>query len=319
MERLLILAQFAPAYLERLRRRFEVFYESWLDTAELLDPQSLGKRLRRERIDYLVIEADFVLAETFAAAPNLRFVGVCRGEIGPHVDMDAAARHGVTVVSTPGRNAVAVAELALGFMLALARRLPQAHDLVRGGHWDSALTGYGAWGGIELAGRTAGLIGLGAVGRAVAHRLRGLEMRVLATDPFVPAAPDGLAEMVDLATLVRQSDFISLHCPLTPATRNLVDAAFLAQAKPGVFFINTARAALVDEDALLDALHTGHVAGVALDVHRIEPLPPNSPWLAVDRAILTPHIGGASVDVVGHHSRLITEALEEFVRVENQV
>ena len=253
MPRLLILAQFAPAYLERLRRRFEVFHESWLDTAELVDPETLGERLRTQGIDYLVIEADFVLAETFAAAPNLRFVGVCRGEIGPHVDMQAAARHGVTVISTPGRNAVAVAELTLGFMLALARRLPQAHDLVRGGHWDSALTGYGAWGGIELAGRTVGLIGLGEVGRAVARRLRALEMRVLATDPAVPVAPDGLAEMVDLATLLRQSDFVSLHCSLTPETRNLIDAAALAQMKPGVFLINTARAALVDEDALLDA------------------------------------------------------------------
>ncbi len=318
MPRLLILAQFAPAYLERLRRRFEVFHESWLDTAELVDPETLGERLRTQGIDYLVIEADFVLAETFAAAPNLRFVGVCRGEIGPHVDMQAAARHGVTVISTPGRNAVAVAELTLGFMLALARRLPQAHDLVRGGHWDSALTGYGAWGGIELAGRTVGLIGLGEVGRAVARRLRALEMRVLATDPAVPAAPDGMAEMVDLATLLRQSDFVSLHCSLTPETRNLIDAAALAQMKPGVFLINTARAALVDEDALLDALHEGRVAGVALDVHRVEPLPLNSPWLAVDRAILTPHIGGASVDVVSHHSRLITEELERFLGLQKQ-
>ncbi len=318
MPRLLILAQFAPAYLERLRRRFEVFHESWLDTAELVDPETLGERLRTQGIDYLVIEADFVLAETFAAAPNLRFVGVCRGEIGPHVDMQAAARHGVTVISTPGRNAVAVAELTLGFMLALARRLPQAHDLVRGGHWDSALTGYGAWGGIELAGRTVGLIGLGEVGRAVARRLRALEMRVLATDPAVPVAPDGLAEMVDLATLLRQSDFVSLHCSLTPETRNLIDAAALAQMKPGVFLINTARAALVDEDALLDALHEGRVAGVALDVHRVEPLPLNSPWLAVDRAILTPHIGGASVDVVSHHSRLIAEELERFLGLQKQ-
>lgn len=318
MPRLLILAQFAPAYLEQLRRRFEVFHESWLDTAELVDPETLGERLRTQGIDYLVIEADFVLAETFTAAPNLRFVGVCRGEIGPHVDMQAAAQHGVTVISTPGRNAVAVAELTLGFMLALARRLPQAHDLVRGGHWDSALTGYGAWGGIELAGRTVGLIGLGEVGSAVARRLRALEMRVLATDPAVPVAPDGMAEMVDLATLLRQSDFISLHCSLTPETRNLIDAAALAQTKPGVFLINTARAALVDEDALLDALHAGRVAGVALDVHRVEPLPLNSPWLAVDRAILTPHIGGASVDVVSHHSRLITEELERFLGLQKQ-
>ena len=312
MKRLLILAQFTPIYLERLRRHFEILHESWLETVELVDPEALGERLHTQGIDYLVIEADFVLAETFAAAPNLRFVGVCRGEIGPHVDMEAAAEHGVMVVSTPGRNAVAVAELTLGLMLALARRIPQAHELVRAGQWDSALTGYGAWGGIELAGRTAGLIGLGAVGRAVAQRLHALDMRVLAFDPFVAAAQAAPAALVDLPTLLRAADFISLHCPLTPQTRHLLDATALAQTKPGIFLINTARAAVVDEDALLDALRSGRVAGAALDVHRIEPLPPNSPWLALDRVILTPHIGGASVDVIGHHSRLITEALEQF-------
>ncbi|MBK9233423.1 MAG: phosphoglycerate dehydrogenase [Anaerolineae bacterium] len=313
MKRLLILAQFTPIYLERLRRHFEILHESWLETVELVDPEALGERLRTQGIDYLVIEADFVLAETFAAAPNLRFVGVCRGEIGPHVDMEAAAEHGVMVVSTPGRNAVAVAELTLGLMLALARRIPQAHELVRAGQWDSALTGYGAWGGIELAGRTAGLIGLGAVGRAVAQRLHALDMRVLAFDPFLSAEQAAPAALVDLPTLLRAADFISLHCPLTPQTRHLLDATALAQTKPGIFLINTARAAVVDEDALLDALRSGRVAGAALDVHRVEPLPPNSPWLALDRVILTPHIGGASVDVIGHHSRLITEALEQFV------
>ena len=312
MKRLLILAQFAPAYVERLRRHFEVWHESWLDTAELVDPQMLGERLHTQGIDYLIIEADFVLAETFAAAPNLRFVGVCRGEIGPHVDMEAAAEHDVTVVSTPGRNAVAVAELTLGLMLALARRIPQAHELVRAGQWDSALTGYGAWGGIELAGRTAGLIGLGAVGRVVAQRLHALEMRILAYDPFLSAEQAAPAALVELPTLLHAADFISLHCPLTPQTRHLLDATALAQTKPGVFLINTARAAIVDEDAQLAALRSGRVAGAALDVHRVEPLPPNSPWLALDRVILTPHIGGASVDVIGHHSRLITEALEQF-------
>lgn len=315
MPKLLILAQFADSCLERLRRHFEVLHESWLDHGELRDPEMLGRRLHSEGIDFLVIEADFVLAETFDAAPNLRFVGVCRGEIGPHVDMETAARRGVTVISTPGRNAVAVAELTLGLMLALARRIPQAHDLIRAGQWDSALAGYGAWGGIELAGRTAGLIGLGAVGQAVAQRLHAMQMRVLAYDPFLVAEQAPPATLVELPTLLRESDFISLHCPLTPATRNLLDAAALAQTRPGVFIINTARAAVADEDALLDALQARHIAGLALDVHRIEPLPPNSPWLTIDRVILTPHIGGASVDVIGHHSRLITEALEQFIGV----
>lgn len=316
MPRLLILAQFAPAYVERLRSRFDVIYESWLDTGELADPEALGERLHGESIDCLVIEADFVTAETVAAAPNLRFVGVCRGEIGPHVDLPAAAQAGVAVVNTPGRNAVAVAELTLGLMVCLARRIPQAHALVRSGRWDSPLAGYGGWGGVELAGRTAGLIGLGAVGRAVARRLAALDMRVLAYDPYVADAGALPVQLAGLDELLAAADFVSLHCALTAQTRGLLDAAGLGRMKPGAYLVNTARAALVDEEALLAALRQGRLAGAALDVFRVEPLPLNSPWLALDNVLLTPHIGGATLDVVAHHSAVMAAALERFAQAE---
>lgn len=315
MQRILILAQFAPDCLERLRQRFDVIYESWLETGELADPEALGARLAAEDIDFLVVEADFVMAETFQAAPDLRFVGVCRGDIGPHVDLDAARQYGVAVANTPGRNAVAVAELTVGLMLALARRLPQAHELVRSGHWESPLAGYATWGGVELAGRTAGLIGLGAIGRAVARRLQALEMRVLAHDPYVdPSAGDG-CRLVDLDILLETADFVSLHCPLTPQTRSLLDGRALACMKPSTYLVNTARAGLVHEEALLATLREGRLAGAALDVHRIEPLPLSSPFLALENVILTPHIGGATVDVVTHHSRQMVEALERYLEV----
>ena len=313
MSRTLIRAQFSEPYLARLRQRLDVLYENWLDTEALADPIELGERLAREGIDLLVIEADFVLAETFEAAPNLRFVGVCRGEVGPHVDLEAAAQHGVRVATTPGRNAIAVAELTLGLMFALARRIPQADGLIRRGAWDTPLDGYGRWGGVELAGRKVGLIGLGAVGRQVARRLAALDMRVLAYDPLL-THPAGVAvEMTDLATLLGESDFISLHCPLTPDTRGLLNAEAFARMKPTAYLVNTARGAVIDHAALVDVLTNRRIAGAALDVFPVEPLPTSSPLLALDNVILTPHIGGATHDVVAHQSHSMTLSIEDYL------
>ncbi len=316
MSRILILAQFAEAYLARLRQRFDVIYEPWLETGALADPVELGERLAAGGIDFLVIEADFIFSETFEAAPNLRFVGVCRGDVGPHVDLDAAAKHGATVVTTPGRNAVAVAELTVGLLLSLARRIPQAHDLIRRGAWDSPLDGYGRWGGVELAGRTAGLIGLGAIGRQVARRLLALEMRVLAYDPYVREGTGLAVELTDKTTLLVESDFVSIHCPLTAETRGLLDALALARMKPGAYLVNTARAAIINEAALVAALREHRIAGAALDVFPVEPLPTSSALLGLDNVILTPHIGGATAGVVTHHSQMITEAIESYARGE---
>ena len=181
----LILAPFHPDSLACLRQRGEVVYESWLDTGALADPEELGARLSAEGFDVLITEADFVFEETFDAAPNLKFVGVCRGETGAHVDMEAAMQRGVLVVNTPGRNAVAVAELTIGLMLALARRIPAADAMIHAGQWQSAVDNLTQWQGVELAGKTAGLIGLGAVGREVAKRLAAFGMNFVVYDAYV--------------------------------------------------------------------------------------------------------------------------------------
>jgi D-3-phosphoglycerate dehydrogenase len=292
----------------------ETTVESWRDTKLLADPEELGARLHAMGAQVLITEADFVTEETFAAAPNLRLVGVCRGNVGMHVDLPAATEHGVLVLHTPGRNAVAVAELTLGLMLMLARRVLQADRLVRSGGWDSPLCAV-HWGSLELAGKTAGLIGLGAVGREVARRLQALDVEVLAHDPYVRNQVFA-KNLVSLEELLRRSDLVSVHCASTAETRGLIGAQELALMKPTAFLINTARAAIVDEAALIEALQAGRIAGAALDVFSVEPLPPHHPLLELDNVILTPHIGGAPTDVVRRHSWMLTRDILRWRRGE---
>jgi autoinducer 2 (AI-2) kinase len=245
-------------------------------------------------------------------------VGVCRGKVGSHVDVAAATEHGVLVLNTPGRNAVAVAELTLALMLMLARRIPRATGLVQTGAWDSPLCAV-HWGGIELAGKTAGLIGLGAVGRGVARRLRAFDVDVLAYDPYVPSASVPDVRLVSLDELLSRSDFVSVHCTLSPETRGLVGREGLALMKPTAFLINTARASIVDEAALLDALRTGRIAGAGLDVFSVEPLPLHHPFTRLDNVVLTPHIGGAPDDVVKRHSWMLTNDILRWQRGDRPV
>lgn len=299
-------------------------YEPWLETGQIADPVELGVRLEEGGFDVLIIEADFVFEETFAAAPGLRFVGACRGDIGEHVDLDAALARGLTVVNTPGRNAVAVAELTIGLMLGLARRIAAAHAMIRGGQWASAVDNLTAWQGIELSGKTAGLIGYGRVAREVARRLAAFEMEVIAYDPIASQAGDATkggacASLVGLEELLSRSDFVSIHAAVNAESRGLLGALELSWMKPSAYLINTARAAIVDEGALLDALRAGRMAGAGLDVYRVEPLPPDSPWLALDNVLLTPHMGGATGDVVRRHSEMILSDLRRWLQGQRPV
>jgi D-3-phosphoglycerate dehydrogenase / 2-oxoglutarate reductase len=202
------------------------------------------------------------------------------------IDLDAATGAGVVVTNTPGANAAAVAELAIGLMFALARRIPQGDRRVRGGE-------YGALPGIELAGRTVGLIGLGRAGREVARRAAALGCTVLAYDPAVSAeqARRVEARLAERDAVVAEADFLSLHVPVTDATRDLVDAGFLSRMKRGAFLVNTARGELVVEEDLDEALEAGKLAGAGLDTTRDEPPRPGNPLLARDEVILTPHSG----------------------------
>lgn len=311
--RALILAPFAERSLARLRRSADVTHESWLDTNRLYDPAELGARLAAERIDALIVEADFVFEEVFEAAPGLRLVGVCRNAL-TQVDLDSATEHGVPVVHAPGRNTNAVAEMTLGLMLALARHLPQADRLVHGAGWRDPAMGYRVFRGREIAGATVGVVGMGQIGREVARKCAALGARVLAHDPYVPA--DTIRRLhatpATLGRVAAGSDFVTLHVPETEATRHLVGDAFLARMKPGAYLVNTGGGSSVDPVALARALEDGRLAGAALDVFEGQPLPSSSPLGGAPDLILTPHIGGATAETVERHSRMMTDAIERL-------
>ncbi len=228
----------------------------------------------------------------FAAAPELKVVA--RMGVGyDQVDVAAATRHGVVVAMGFGTNHEAVADLAFTMMGALSNRLFAYHQEVMDGRWGGHFHP-------GLFRKTVGILGLGRIGRALARRCRGFEMRVLAYDP-VPdpghAAAAGI-ELVPLERLFREADFVSVHAPHSPETDKIVNRAHLALMKPSAFLINTARGGLVDEAALCEALAAGQIAGAGLDVFEVEPLPAGSPLRSLANVVLTPHCAGGSVPAV---------------------
>jgi D-3-phosphoglycerate dehydrogenase len=236
-------------------------------------------------IDGYIAGLDAIDANALQRADRLKVIA--RYGVGvDNVDLTAAREKGIAVTNTPGANSVSVAELALGLMLALARQIPEAVEAVHQGKWPR-------YAGLSLEGKTIGILGLGAIGRQLVRRLAGFDCRIVAHDPLVEA---GVADelRVELATLndvLRQSDFVSLHLPLLPETRGMVDEAFLAKMKPGAFLVNTARGEIVDEGALLKALQRGHVKGAGLDAFAVEPPDPNNPLLKLSQVVATPHLG----------------------------
>ena len=242
--------------------------------------------------DALVIRsATKATAALLEKAPKLRVVG--RAGVGvDNVDMDAATKRGVLVMNTPGGNAVSVAEHTIALMIGLARAVPQANASIQAGKWEKS-----AFSGTEMRGKTLGLVGLGRVGTEVARRARGLEMKVVAYDPFVTpaAAREVEVDLLPLEEVLRQSDVVSLHTSLSGSTEKMINAAAIAKMKKGARLINCARGELIDEPALAEALRSGHLAGAAVDTFATEP-PKNSPLIGLPNLIATPHIAGSTAE-----------------------
>ncbi|HYL83043.1 MAG TPA: phosphoglycerate dehydrogenase [Candidatus Angelobacter sp.] len=239
----------------------------------------------------IVRSATKVTAGLLDKAPKLRAVG--RAGVGvDNIDLEAATRRGVLVMSTPGGNAVSVAEHTFALLLALARQVPRLDKAIHEGRWEKSSAA-----GTEVRGKTLGLIGLGRIGSEVAVRAEAFDMRVLAYDPFISeaAAREFSVELVPLDRLLAESDFVSLHTALSPATQNLIGAATLQKMKTGARIINTARGELLDETAVAEALKSGKLAGAAIDVFAQEP-PKNSPLTGLANVIATPHVAGSTVE-----------------------
>ena len=311
----LILSPFSQDALSDLRRDLLVIYESWTNTRKLYAPQELCQRIDKEGIGILVIEADFVFDEVFQGSSSLEFLGVCRNSVD-HIDVEAATEHGVLVVNTPGRNAQAVAELTIGLMLFLARGIPSLNGYVKSGTWENPVEPYICMRGVELGGKTLGIIGLGSIGRTVARLGRAFGMTVLAFDPYVGVSGERKAgvAMDTLERVLTVSDFLSIHTPETQDTRGLLDAQRLDMMKPGACIINTAAYSIIEEAALVRHLRAGHIAGAAFDVHRSHPIPPSSPLLKLDNVILTPHIGGATDGTLERQSRMMVEDIRRYLQ-----
>jgi len=308
MKHALILAPFAEASAKRLGEKMQVTHENWLEAGRIYDPEELGRRLAAEQVHYLVVEADFVFEETFEAAKGLELVGICRNALN-HVDIDAATKHGVLVVNVPGRNSLAVAEHTIGLMLGLARRIPQADAFIKGGAWEDPVGGYRNFRGTELAGKIAGIVGLGAIGRLVAKRLAAMEMRLLAFDPYLDArlASSLGIHLTTLDDLLSRSDYVLVHAPANEATMGLIGEGQLKRMKASAYLINPSAPGVVDEAALIAALQAGRIAGAALDVFEGHPLQENSPLRQMSNVVLTPHIGGATEETVERQSEMIAE------------
>ena len=258
----------------------------------------------------LVRSAVEVDQAVLAKAPKLRVVG--RAGVGvDNVDLEAATEAGVLVMNTPGGNAISVAEHTLAMMLAMARHVPKADASTRAGRWEKKKLM-----GNELRGKTLGIVGLGSIGREVVKRARAFEMRIIAHDPYVtPKLGEDLGvDLVELARLYADSDFISLHVAATPETEGMLSEEAFQQMKTGVRIVNCARGELVNEEALREALASGKVAGAALDVFATEPPPAGYPLFEAEGVLATPHIGGSTEEAQEIVGVRIAEQVVEYLK-----
>ena len=301
--RALVTAPVRGPGLDTLHQLAELVIDPWIDhdPLRIYDAGALAERVAAERATLLVVEADQCAGPLFEQP--LLAVASCRGDPN-NVDVAAATKAGIPVLRAPGRNADAVAELALALLLAATRGVVSADGDVRAGeiYKDGTIPyqRYRAW---QVAGQTAGLVGLGAVGRALRWRLEGLGMRVVSYDPYAPDATHSLEDVLAV------SDVVSLHAPVTEETKGMIGAKQFGAMKDGVVFLNTARAQLHDTDALVAALESGKVAAAGLDHFVGEHLPPDHPLIGFDNVVLTPHIGGATYDTEANHTQVIADDL----------
>jgi len=279
----------APA-IRRLGEKYNLVHDAtlWKDAGRL------RQTISRTRV-IMIRNQTQMTADLLGAAPNL--IGIGRLGVGlDNIDLAAASKMGVVVIAPLDANATSVAELTIGFIVSLARKIPQSDRSTKGGGWDRQ-----GCTGIELHDKTLAVFGFGRIGRLVAVRARAFGMRVLAYDPFVKADSPALIETG--AVLCNQfeealvgADFVTAHSPLTPETRHMFNARAFGLMKRGAFFINTSRGGIVDEAALLDALQHRHLGGAALDVREIEPPRTQSGFEAMENVILTPHIGSFTTE-----------------------
>ncbi len=312
-----VTAELTKEAISELSKHLSLTFGGWAYDSVKLAPAQLVEKAKG--CEVLVICYEDINEYVLTNLPDLKYIACTRGGI-ENIDVAAVKRHGVLLSNTPGRNASAVADLAVGLMIATARSIPQTYRYIMDRRWDEAQwdiagnTPHKRFAGAELEGKTLGLIGFGAIGRKVAERARGFGMDLLAYDPFVKPVPSGSpVRLVDLDTLLAGSDFISLHCKVTKQSEGIINKQTLAKMKKSAYLINTARGRLVNEQDLYEALKTGVIKGAALDTLIEEPISHDHPFLGLKNIVITPHIGGASQDIVKHQSRMVVEDVAAYL------
>lgn len=302
MARILVTDPLDPAAAEALRKAGHTVDERKLTPDELLREISSYEAL-------LVRSETKVTKAVLGVADKLKVVG--RAGVGvDNIDTNAAKERGVAVVNAPLAATNAVAELTLAHMLALCRQVPRADATTKEGKWEKK-----ALMGIELQGRTLGLIGVGRIGGRVAELCRAFGMKVVAYDPYVDAAKAremGATKVETPAEVVRVADFVSVHVPLTPETKHIVNASLLKEAKKGSFFLNVARGGIIDEKALHDAIKSGHLGGAGLDTFETEPLK-ESPLASLPNVVFTPHLGASTHEAQSKAGLMVAEEVRKVL------
>ena len=337
----LVTARFTQGSLDRLGKRIGPLKRAGFGiSGEKLDEEILLNQV--EGLECLIVEFESITDRILHQAKNLRIAACCRNEPGASFDLEAATKRGIPVLFPPGRNAVSVAEYTMGLMLAVSRKIAEAHHALKytdtltavsyddkseeregiTSEWSLAPGApFHLFQGPELYGKTMGMVGCGRIGREIAARAIAFGMTVLVADPYI--SNDEIvsigASRIDLPELPAQSNFLVVAAKVTPETRGLVSADIIGKMKTCAYFINTARAAVVDYDALFQALNEGRIAGAALDVYPKEPIPDDSPFRKLNNVVLSPHLAGASRDIPGHHSQMIVDDLFRFLDGERPI
>ena len=274
-------------------------------------PEEVAARLAE--VDALLVHRCPISEDLLNSGPKLKIVGVCRGG-HENIDVEAATRLGIRAFHILGRNAEAVSDFTVGLILCESRNIARSHHDILQNKWEKVYSNSAHI--PEMKGSTVGLVGLGEVGRRVARKLNGFQARIIVYDPFVAveAIRDAGAEPAELDELFRNSDFISVHARLQEGTEKLIGKDQISLMKPTAYFINTARAGLVEEQALLDALETKSIAGAALDVFWEEPLSPDSPWLKLGNVTLAAHLAGATYDALASSPHLLVDQVAQYLK-----
>lgn len=309
----LITAAFDAGVADSLADAFDVVVvEPTMDGSSLADR---GIDAQLATADVVVAELDVVDERALSLAPELKAVVSCRAKPA-NVDLDACTARGIPVFTTPGRNAEVTADLSFALLLATVRKVSESERWLRAGNWseDDVFEPYERFRSIGLGGRTLGILGGGAIGRRMVTRARGFGMTVKVYDPFLPADAFGdEASVVSLDEVLSTSDIVTVHVPLMPETEGLLGERELALLRPDAFLINAGRAAIIDEEALMTVLREHRIAGAGFDVFYQEPLPQDHELFSFDNVTMTPHIAGASDDVIAEHSRIAARALRTWL------